>query len=87
MANQLRAAIHERNFHPTAVTDKTTRAERLEKLLDQNIDRPGKKFKRHSETDCSYLDKRSFLIDCTGFLDKTIIFTVQNMIPVSKITL
>ena len=51
MANQLRAAIHERNFHPTAVTDKTTRTERLEKPLNQNIDRPGKKFKRHSETD------------------------------------
>ena len=33
------------------------------------------------------LDKRSFFIDCAGFLDKTIIFAVQNMIPVSKIVL
>ena len=43
-AGLFREAIHERNSNPTAIIDKTSWTERLDRLLKQNISKFGKKF-------------------------------------------
>lgn len=45
IADLLRAAIHERKSHPTAIINKTTWTERLENLLSQDIEKLGKPFR------------------------------------------